>query len=99
MSKTVYAKANAFTAPAKKSGTPSKLVKPSDELATIVGHHPLPRIEVVSQLWAYIRKHDLQDPFDKRTILVDDKLRAVFGKGRCTIFELGSLISPHLTTA
>ena len=77
----------------------SKPVKPSPELAAIVGAEPLPRTEVVSKLWDHIRKHELQDPTDKRTIVADDKLKAVFGKDRATMFEMQKLLSPHLTAA
>ena len=100
MPKTAAAKANAADVPAKKtSGALARPVKPSAELAAIVGADPLPRTEVVSKVWDHIRKHDLQDPADKRTIVADDKLRAVLGKDRCTMFEMQKLISPHLTAA
>lgn len=88
---------HADDAPAKKAdGTLAKPVKPSAELAAIVGAEPLPRTEVVSKIWDHIRKHDLQDSTDKRTIMADDKLKAVFGKDRCTMFEMQKLLSPHL---
>lgn len=97
MPKTTSAKAPS-DAPAKKaSGALAKPVKPSAELAAIVGAEPLPRTEVVSKVWDHIRKHELQDPADKRTIVADDKLKAVFGKDRCTMFEMQKLLSPHLT--
>ncbi len=100
MPKTAAAKADAADAPAKKAGGAlAKPVKPSAELAAIVGAEPLPRTEVVSKVWDHIRKHDLQDPADKRTIVADDKLKAVFGKDRCTMFEMQKLLSPHLTAA
>ena len=99
MLKTTNAKAAASDAPARRAAPVSKPLKPSAELAAIVGHQSLSRIEIVSTLWAYIREHNLQHPADARIILVDDKLRAVFGKERCTIFEIGRLISPHVTTA
>ncbi len=86
-------------APKRTSGALAKPVKPSAELAAIVGADPLPRTEVVSKVWDHIRKHELQDPADKRTIIADDKLKAVFGKDRCTMFEMQKLISPHLTAA
>ena len=99
MPKTTSAKAPS-DAPAKKAGGAlSKPVKPSAELAVIVGAEPLPRTEVVSKIWDYIRQHTVQYSADKRTIVADDKLRAVFGKDRCTMFEMQKLISPHLTAA
>ncbi len=83
----------------RTGGALARPVKPSAELAAIVGAEPLPRTEVVSKVWDHIRKHDLQDPADKRTIVADDKLKAVFGKDRCTMFEMQKLLSPHLTAA
>jgi chromatin remodeling complex protein RSC6 len=65
-------------------------------LAAVVGATPLPRTEVVSKLWVYIKKHNLQDKNNKRNINADDKLKAVFGKSQVTMFELASLIGKHL---
>ena len=69
---------------------------PDAELAAIVGKGPLPRTEVVKKVWDHIRAHSLQDPADKRTILADDKLKAVFGQDKVTMFEMNKLLSPHL---
>jgi len=73
-----------------------KLVRPSKELAAIVGENPLPRTEVIAKLWEHIRAHSLQNPENKREIIADDKLRAVFGQDKATMFEMNKLISPHL---
>src|SRR5208282_6154874 len=37
-----------------------------------------PRTELTKKLWEYIRKHELQDPKDNRTIRADERLLAVF---------------------
>ena len=73
-----------------------KPLTPSAALAAVVGAAPLPRTEVVSKLWVYIKKHSLQDKTNKRNINADDKLKAVFGKAQVTMFELASLIGKHL---
>jgi len=90
----------AAKAPAKKR-TPNaafmKALTPSPALAAVVGAAPLPRTEVVSKLWVYIKKHGLQDSVNKRNINADDKLKAVFGKTQVTMFELAGLIGKHLT--
>ena len=92
-------KAAAKKAPAKKR-TPNaafmKPLTPSGALAAVIGASPLPRTEVVSKLWTYIKKHNLQDKVNKRNINADDKLKAVFGKAQVTMFELASLIGKHL---
>ena len=72
-------------------------VTPSPELAELVGDKDLPRSEVVSKVWAYIKKHDLQDPKDKRNIVADAKLEKIFGKKSATMFEMSKLLSSHLT--
>ena len=76
----------------------SKPLTLSPELQAVVGAGPMPRTEVVKQLWVYIKKHDLQNPKNKRNILADEKLKAVFGgKGEVTMFEMAKLISPHVS--
>lgn len=70
----------------------------SDDLAAVVGAGPMPRSEVVKKLWEYIKKHDLQDPKNKRNINADDKLKKVFdGKGMVNMFEMTKLVSKHLS--
>jgi chromatin remodeling complex protein RSC6 len=81
--------------------TNSAFMKPmhiSSELAEIVGAGPMPRSDVVKKLWAYIKKHDLQDHANKRNINADAALKAVFG-GRATVnmFEMTKLVSKHLS--
>ena len=99
------AKKVAAKAPAKKAApatkrTPNpafmKALTPSAALAAVVGATPLPRTEVVSKMWVYIKKHNLQDATNRRAINADDKLKAVFGKAQVTMFELAGLIGKHL---
>ncbi len=56
-----------------------KPMRPSAELAEIVGIEPLPRTEITKRIWDYIKKHNLQNPANKREILADEKLERVFG--------------------
>ncbi len=69
---------------------------PSPELAAIVGDEPLARTEMVKRVWAYIRAQGLQDPADRRVILPDARLRAVFGRDRVHMLTMMGLLSPHL---
>lgn len=71
-------------------------VTPSPELAEIVGKDDLPRSEVVSKVWEYIKKHDLQDAKDRRQINADDKMEKVFGKKSASMFEMNKHLSQHL---
>ena len=72
-------------------------VTPSRELAAITGAGPLPRSQVVSKVWDHIRKNKLQNPQNKREIMADDKLRPIFGKDRCSMFEMNKHLSKHLS--
>ncbi|MFC4729702.1 SWIB/MDM2 domain-containing protein [Coralloluteibacterium thermophilus] len=72
-------------------------VKPSADLAKITGPDPLPRSEVVSKMWDYIKKNDLQNPQNKREIISDDTLRPIFGADKVTMFEMNKLLSKHLS--
>ena len=69
---------------------------PSGPLAAIVGSTPMPRTEVTSQIWKYIKKNNLQDKANRRMINADDKLRALFGKAQASMFELTKYVSKHL---
>ena len=80
----------------KATGAFNKPLQPSKELAAIVGPEPLPRTEVVSKVWDYIRKHKLQNPANKREILADAKLAAVFGQDKATMFEMNKFFAKHL---
>jgi len=79
----------------------SAFMKPltvSSELAAVVGAGPMPRSEVVKALWVYIKKHDLQDPANKRNINADENLKKVFdGKATVNMFEMTKLVSKHLS--
>jgi len=80
----------------KKVDALQKPLQPSPELAEIVGKDVLPRGQVVSKVWEYIRKHNLQNPADKREILADEKLKKVFGRDKCTMFEMNKYLALHL---
>jgi chromatin remodeling complex protein RSC6 len=73
-----------------------KAMTPSAALAAIVGASPLPRTEVTKKVWDYIKKNKLQDAVNRRNINADDKLKAVLGKAKVTMFEMTKLISSHL---
>ena len=75
----------------------SKPMNLSPELEAVVGAGPMPRSEVTKKIWEYIKKHDLQNPANKRNILADDKLKAIFGgKAEVTMFEMTKLVSAHI---
>jgi chromatin remodeling complex protein RSC6 len=74
-----------------------KAVRPSAELAAVVGQEPLPRTEITKKLWAYIKAHGLQDPRNKRQINADATLEPIFGgKTSVSMFELAKLVNQHV---
>jgi len=86
-------------APAKKRTPNAAFMKPltlSAALAAVVGDKPLPRTEIVSKLWTYIKSKGLQDKLNKRMINADEKLRAIFGKAQVSMFEMAGLIGKHV---
>jgi upstream activation factor subunit UAF30 len=97
-------KAAAKKAPAKKKAAARKpnaafmkAMTPSPELAAVVGSKPMPRTEITKKLWVYIKKHNLQDPKERRMINADDNLKAVFnGKKQVSMFDMTKLVNKHL---
>ena len=97
-------KAATRTTKAKKSGAKRKPnaafmkpMTPSSTLAAVVGNSPMPRTEVTSKLWGYIKRNNLQDKTNRRMINADDKLGDVFGgKRQVSMFEMTKLVSRHL---
>lgn len=94
------AKDAATDKPAAKKRTPNpafmKALTLSPELSAVVGDKPLPRTEIVSKLWVYIKANNLQDQANKRMINADKKLLAVFGKPQVSMFEMAGLIGKHV---
>jgi len=85
------------TASSGKANALLRPLKPSEALVAVVGPGPLPRGEVVSKVWDYIKSHNLQNPENRREILADDKLKSVFGKDKVTMFEMNKHLARHLT--
>jgi len=97
--KTPKGKASAKTVKEKaprKARTSSPGSAPSAALAAVIGPEAVARTEVIKKLWDYIKEHQLQDPTNKRNILADNKLKAVFGKDSVTMFELAGIVGKHL---
>jgi chromatin remodeling complex protein RSC6 len=92
-------------APAKKKAAKRKPnaafmkpMTPSASLGAVIGASAMPRTEVTKKIWAYIKKHGLQDTKNKRNINADDKLKAVFGgKKQVSMFEMTKLVNKHLS--
>jgi chromatin remodeling complex protein RSC6 len=91
------AKAKKPAAKRKPNAAFMKPMTPDSTLAAVVGSNPMPRTEVTSKLWGYIKKNNLQDKTNRRMINADDKLREVFGgKKQVSMFEMTKLVAKHL---
>ncbi len=72
-------------------------LKPSDILSAVVGSTSLPRTQAVKKLWAYIKKHGLQDKKNKRMINPDSALGKVFGSTKTiNMFSMMGHLNKHL---
>ncbi len=72
-------------------------LKPSKELAAVIGSEKVTRGETIKKVWIYIKENNLQDPNDKRQIVPDKKLEAVFGsKESISMFRLSGILGKHL---
>ena len=82
----------------KAGGAFMKPLTPSAQLSEVVGTKALPRTEVVKKLWAYIKRHGLQDSKNRRMINADDRLKPIFsGKKQVNMFEMTKYVSKHLS--
>ncbi|NGX62076.1 MAG: DNA topoisomerase 1 [Chlamydiae bacterium] len=79
-------------------GGPRGKLKPSPTLASIIGEESITRGEATKKLWDYIKKHNLQNPENKREIVPDEKLAAFFGgSSAVSMFKLAGFLSQHLS--
>ena len=94
--------------PAKKEtrkAKPKRLVAQkekilSKELSLLVGEKKLSRPQVIKKLWEYIKEHGCQDAKNKRLIVPDAKLAALFGsKKPLDMLKLAGVINQHLKDA
>jgi chromatin remodeling complex protein RSC6 len=75
-----------------------KPVTPDAALAAVVGSKAVPRTELTKNIWAYIKKHGLQDKKNKRMINADAALKVVFGgKAQVSMFDMTKLVSKHVS--
>ena len=81
----------------KKGSGLTRPMKLSTELADIVGKKEASRAECVKQLWAYLKKHNLQDPENKQYFTPDKKMAKVFGNERIRAFSMTKFLGTHLS--
>ena len=67
------------------------------ELEAVVGKGPMPRSEITSKIWVYIKKHNLQDAKDKRLINTDETLKKIFdGQAQVGMMKIAGFVSKHI---
>ncbi|CAO3694067.1 unnamed protein product [Umbelopsis ramanniana] len=79
---------NGFMKPLKLS--------PAIQTLTRCEQDELPRPTIVKRIWEYIKEKDLQDPSDKRSILCDDTMKAVFKIDRVHMFTMNKILNEEL---
>merc|ERR1712198_63668 len=94
---TMAKKAAKEESPAKKTTGFTKPMKLSEDLAAIVGKKEASRAECIKELWAYLKKNNLQDPDNKQYFTPDKKMAKVFGTDRIRAFGMAKFLSAHLS--
>merc|ERR1712203_1354 len=97
---TMAKKASKEDSPAKPEAKKSGITKPmklSADLAAVVGQKQASRAECIKELWAYLKKNNLQDPKNKQYFTPDKKMAKVFGSDRIRAFGMAKFLSAHLS--
>ena len=84
----------------KKRTAPAALVKVmnvSNDLADIIGMKKASRPQAIKGLWAYIKKHNLQDPAQRQYFTPDAKMAKVFGKAKMKTIHMSKYLSSNLS--
>jgi upstream activation factor subunit UAF30 len=64
--------------------------------ALLDGETQLSRPQTVKRIWQYVHAHELQDQSDKRWIICDDALRAVFKSDKVHMFTMNKILAKNL---
>merc|ERR1712156_592602 len=86
----------------EKRPTPAaftKKFKLSKDLSAIIGMKEASRPEITKELWAYLKKNNLQDPEAKQWFTPDKKMAKVFGSEKMKGFAMTKFINSHLSEA
>ncbi|XP_039063009.1 upstream activation factor subunit UAF30-like [Hibiscus syriacus] len=80
----------------KRGGGFQTVCSLSPQLQKVVGESKLARTEVVKKLWVYIKEKNLQDPNNKRNIICDELLRAIFRVNSINMFQMNKALTKHI---
>ncbi|TYH44765.1 upstream activation factor subunit UAF30 isoform X3 [Gossypium raimondii] len=80
----------------RRGGGFNKVSRLSPQLRELLGVPEMARTEVVKQMWVYIREKNLQDPVNKKNIICDEPLHALFGVESIDMFQMNKALSKHI---
>ena len=81
---------------AKKNTAFTRVCVLSDELSSVLERKYMRRSDVVKAMWAYFREHNMLDPKDKRYVIIDDRMRPVFGTKRVQVCPMNRNCYSHV---
>ncbi len=64
----------------------------SAPLAELLKAERMSRPQVVKHLWIYIKANNLQNPEDRREIICDDNMKAIFQVDRLGMFKMNKVL-------
>ena len=64
----------------------------SEPLANLLQEEKLSRPQVVKGLWNHIKGNNLQNPENKREILCDPSMRAIFSVDKIDMFKMNKVL-------
>jgi SWIB-domain-containing proteins implicated in chromatin remodeling len=68
----------------------------SEPLAAVLKFDKLSRPQVVKHLWDYIKGNQLQNPRNRREIMCDINLRAVFNVDKIDMFRMNKVLGQYV---
>ena len=80
----------------RRSGLKQSSYNVSSALEAVVGGGKKTRPEIVKKLWAYIKAHKCKDTKNRRLIVPDAKLSAVFGGRPVDMFKIMGMLNKHI---
>ncbi|CAF1210614.1 unnamed protein product [Rotaria sordida] len=96
-SNAVSTKKSTTTKAERRKTSYNKELDLSDQLASVVGGHQMPRSEVVKRMWAYFKQHNLLDPNNKQYVNCDETLTKLFGRKRIRAFGMLKDLTKHMS--
>ncbi|KAA1470561.1 SWIB-domain-containing protein [Dentipellis sp. KUC8613] len=81
----------------KRKGGFSKEYLLSEPLAAMLQAERMSRPQVVKGLWDHIKGNSLQNPENKREIMCDGALRAIFKTDKIGMFQMNKVLGQHLS--